>query len=337
MRHAACMYNVCSTHQAWVLTRFWLLHMPWGGWSFWRRPRLLNRCPSATCKMSFAVQHNVSGRSMTAKAKAAAALVHAQAHVAAAPANAKPPATLVAACLLDLLVPVVLLFSNCFCQQAVSRARLGPGHALFLLLRGQWLLLPTKQSLRHVGDRVAPSHRPHYHVCGCTGRVPCHCSARFCTSRPSPSPGARGSHMRDATITAMRRGQVLACWKPAYIHVHLCFPRSIPPPRTPPPPTWVTTPTQLRALRHACNTAAYLAIDVEHNDNVRYGGAVALIQVATPEAVYLLDPFVLSEGRIYECLNDAFFNPAVLKILHGAENDVLWLCRDFDLRLGACF
>lgn len=74
---------------------------------------------------------------------------------------------------------------------------------------------------------------------------------------------------------------------------------------------------------------------MEHNDAVRYGGAVTLVQLATPHHVYLIDALALADHRaaIFNCLHPVFSNPSILKILHGAENDVFWLRRDCGLRL----
>jgi exosome complex exonuclease RRP6 len=47
---------------------------------------------------------------------------------------------------------------------------------------------------------------------------------------------------------------------------------------------------------------------------------------------FIVDPFPLWE-HLGEDLAPLFHNPRVLKVLHGAESDVLWLQRDFGLYL----
>lgn len=66
-----------------------------------------------------------------------------------------------------------------------------------------------------------------------------------------------------------------------------------------------------------------VAIDVEQDSTYSYRGITCLVQLATREANYLIDPFnMFSQMNI---LNKITTNPSVLKILHHAEMDVCWL------------
>ena len=96
----------------------------------------------------------------------------------------------------------------------------------------------------------------------------------------------------------------------------------------------MTTPAHLRALARHLRHVQQLSIDVEHNEDVRYGGAVALLQLATHDAVYLIDTLTIDNPHaIHACLHAPLSNPSILKLLHGAEHDIQWLHRDFDLRV----
>lgn len=74
-----------------------------------------------------------------------------------------------------------------------------------------------------------------------------------------------------------------------------------------------------------------IAVDVEHHDFRSYRGFVCLVQVSTRQKDFLLDPFEIFEQM--HLLNEIFSDPRILKVLHGADRDVLWLQRDFSVYL----
>lgn len=70
-----------------------------------------------------------------------------------------------------------------------------------------------------------------------------------------------------------------------------------------------------------------IAVDLEHHHLESYIGVVCLMQISTRFTDYIVDTIKLREF-IYE-INEVFTNPSILKVLHGADFDIMWLQRDF--------
>lgn len=75
--------------------------------------------------------------------------------------------------------------------------------------------------------------------------------------------------------------------------------------------------------------AEELAVDLEHHHLESFLGITCLMQVSTRDADFILD--TLSLGPQLAQLAKIFENPNVVKVLHGADSDVLWLQRDFGI------
>lgn len=72
-----------------------------------------------------------------------------------------------------------------------------------------------------------------------------------------------------------------------------------------------------------------IAIDLEHHAYRSFQGITCLMQISTKDTDYLIDTLTLrSELHI---LNEVFTKPTILKVLHGADSDILWLQRDLSL------
>eukprot|EP00404_Azadinium_spinosum_P005166 CAMPEP_0180460740 /NCGR_PEP_ID=MMETSP1036_2-20121128/23521_1 /TAXON_ID=632150 /ORGANISM="Azadinium spinosum, Strain 3D9" /LENGTH=844 /DNA_ID=CAMNT_0022467443 /DNA_START=64 /DNA_END=2595 /DNA_ORIENTATION=- len=72
-----------------------------------------------------------------------------------------------------------------------------------------------------------------------------------------------------------------------------------------------------------------LAVDVEHHDFRSYRGFVCLVQLSTRQKDFIVDPFDIFPQM--HLLNEVFTDPRIVKVLHGADRDVLWLQRDFSV------
>ncbi|KAL7976190.1 hypothetical protein Chor_008287 [Crotalus horridus] len=73
------------------------------------------------------------------------------------------------------------------------------------------------------------------------------------------------------------------------------------------------------------------ALDLEHHSYRSFLGLTCLMQISTRTEDFLVDPFEL-RSHLY-ILNETFTDPAIVKVLHGADSDVEWLQRDFGLYL----
>lgn len=50
-------------------------------------------------------------------------------------------------------------------------------------------------------------------------------------------------------------------------------------------------------------------------------------QISTRESDYLVD-VIRARDHIW-LLNEVFTNPTIMKVLHGADHDIVWLQKDF--------
>ncbi|KAI9510150.1 ribonuclease H-like domain-containing protein [Russula earlei] len=97
------------------------------------------------------------------------------------------------------------------------------------------------------------------------------------------------------------------------------------------PFTWVSTRTQLAELVDKLRRVREIAVDLEYHSYRTYRGFVCLMQISTREEDWIVDPFELRDEL--EDLNEIFTNPNIVKVLHGADSDVVWLQQDFNLYL----
>jgi ribonuclease D len=101
-----------------------------------------------------------------------------------------------------------------------------------------------------------------------------------------------------------------------------------------PPPAWVDTPAGLAALAADLAGRAIVAVDTESNSLHAYREQVCLIQFSTPEQDYLLDPLAVKD---LSALAPILEDPAVVKVFHAAEYDLVCLQRDFGWRVRSLF
>ena len=97
------------------------------------------------------------------------------------------------------------------------------------------------------------------------------------------------------------------------------------------PLTWVDTVAKLKLLSDKLNKVEEFAVDIEQHGYRSYQGFCCLVQISTREEDFIVDAQILRNQL--QILNQSFTNPNIVKVLHGADNDVLWLQRDFGLYL----
>ncbi|GBM57592.1 Exosome component 10 [Araneus ventricosus] len=91
----------------------------------------------------------------------------------------------------------------------------------------------------------------------------------------------------------------------------------------------VKTEEQLKKMCDELSKVNEIAVDLEHHSYRSFQGFTCLMQISTRETDYIVDALEL-RSEMY-ILNEVFTNPKIVKVLHGADMDVLWLQRDFGI------
>jgi ribonuclease D len=92
------------------------------------------------------------------------------------------------------------------------------------------------------------------------------------------------------------------------------------------PAQWIADQSALDSIIPALSRGPFLSVDTESNSLFAYQEQVCLIQFSTADTDYLVDAYAeLDLSRLHSIFND----PAVEKIFHAAEYDVICLKRDY--------
>ncbi len=100
------------------------------------------------------------------------------------------------------------------------------------------------------------------------------------------------------------------------------------------PPLWINTISSLEEMLADLSTHSRLAVDTESNSLHAYREQVCLIQFSTSKDDYLVDPLATNDLSL---MKPVFQNPAIEKIFHAAEYDLICLSRDFGIRVENLF
>ncbi|ORY77719.1 ribonuclease H-like domain-containing protein, partial [Protomyces lactucae-debilis] len=92
---------------------------------------------------------------------------------------------------------------------------------------------------------------------------------------------------------------------------------------------WVSTQDTLDAMLNELRKATEIAVDLEHHDFHSFRGFVCLMQISTREQDWIVDTLALRDELAV--LNEVFADSKIVKVLHGAAMDIIWLQRDFGL------
>lgn len=111
-------------------------------------------------------------------------------------------------------------------------------------------------------------------------------------------------------------------------------------PPIPPPPektklTYVDTEAGLDELVKHLQSVTEIGVDLEHHFFRSYQGFTCLIQMTTEAGDFIIDSLALRE-HLHK-LNEVMTNPKILKVFHGADNDIRWLQRDFGVYVVGMF
>ena len=98
---------------------------------------------------------------------------------------------------------------------------------------------------------------------------------------------------------------------------------------------WVDTIDKLTDLVNKLELVTQMAVDLEAHSYRSFAGLVCLMQITINDVAggsqdYLIDTLALFHD-IPSALAPIFANPKILKIMHGADSDVVWLQRDFGI------
>jgi len=97
-----------------------------------------------------------------------------------------------------------------------------------------------------------------------------------------------------------------------------------------PPATYIDHDTAFRRLVDQLATEPLIAVDTESNSLHAYRERVCLVQLSTRSADYILDPLRIAD---LSPLGTLLENPAIEKVFHAAEYDLICLKRDYGFTL----
>lgn len=100
--------------------------------------------------------------------------------------------------------------------------------------------------------------------------------------------------------------------------------------------TMVDTEEALDEMLQELKKAKEIAIDLEHHDQRSYIGIVCLMQISTRDRDWIVDTLVPWRRKL-QALNEVFADPTIVKIMHGAHMDMIWLQRDLGLYVVGLF
>lgn len=101
------------------------------------------------------------------------------------------------------------------------------------------------------------------------------------------------------------------------------------------PVTFIDTPSQLEQVYEELKDEQRIAVDLENHSYRSFQGFLCLMQISTDTKDYLVDLLTLRDHM--NILKPVLEDPAVLKVMHGADSDVVWLQRDFGIFLVGLF
>ena len=95
------------------------------------------------------------------------------------------------------------------------------------------------------------------------------------------------------------------------------------------PLIYVDKVSQLDSLLNELRKQSVIALDLEHHCEESYLGITCLMQLSTRNTDYIIDTIALQYDL--QVLNEVFTDPKIIKVLHGANSDIIWLQRDLGL------
>jgi exosome complex exonuclease RRP6 len=103
------------------------------------------------------------------------------------------------------------------------------------------------------------------------------------------------------------------------------------------PFTYVETEDQYRAMATKLQAVDEIAVDLEYHATRSFTGFLCLMQISTRDEDFVVDLLALRDLVRRDKLGGVLVNPAIVKVFHGAESDILWLQQDFDIYVVGMF
>ena len=100
--------------------------------------------------------------------------------------------------------------------------------------------------------------------------------------------------------------------------------------------TFVDTEEAVSLMLAELKQAKEIAIDLEHHHQRSYVGMVSLMQISTRDQDWIVDTLKPWRRKL-QVLNEVFADPDIVKVLHGAYMDIVWLQRDLGLYIVGLF
>lgn len=101
------------------------------------------------------------------------------------------------------------------------------------------------------------------------------------------------------------------------------------------PVIYVDNQEKLNAMIKDLSKSTEIAVDLEHHDYRSFQGIVCLMQISNREKDWVVDTLILRDEL--EALNVVFADSKIVKVLHGAFMDIIWLQRDFGVYVVSLF
>uniref|UniRef100_S4RQZ3 Exosome component 10 n=1 Tax=Petromyzon marinus TaxID=7757 RepID=S4RQZ3_PETMA len=101
------------------------------------------------------------------------------------------------------------------------------------------------------------------------------------------------------------------------------------------PLTLVTSLEELAQVNEKLLQCKEFAVDLEVRAERSFLGITCLMQISTREEDFIIDTLMLRNDL--HILNEAFTNPKIVKVFHGADSDIEWLQRDLGLYVVGLF
>ena len=96
----------------------------------------------------------------------------------------------------------------------------------------------------------------------------------------------------------------------------------------------IRTDAHLAGVVDHLSKAPRIAVDIESNGFFRYHERICLVQVASAETAFLIDPLAIDDVRP---LGSLLGNHSVEKVIHGSSYDILSFDRDWGFRVNNLF